>query len=565
MLASQPQNFSERSEKPAVVFDLPKRNNSQLEIISAVQGELALTRLNAGGHIDQLQRQYGLLSICSTSVTIDCAWVALGGSIIIGLPNGGPPGIIWELLVACLYYCLIAASIAELASSIPSSGGVYHWASVTAGRYGRVVGFFTGFINFYGWIFALSSIVFIPANIFVDMYALFHQDTYMRQAWHVYLAFVLINVACLLVVVFRNRWLPLIQRMGSVAVVGGGIVTVVILAVLPRQHASAASVFTTWNNQTGWPSGVAFLTGMLNGAYAIGTPDAVAHIAEELPSPRNDLPKAVAAQMIVGTLTSFVFAIAIMFAITDLDAVLNTGTAFPLAEIYHQATENTAVTFVLLLLIILAQVGCLLGTYTVVGRCWWALARDNATPFSTFFAKVSIDLSCPVRSTVFCCMFVSAFLSHPLLSMFVLMALAVISSLGFGAIQLGSSAAFSDLVGSFVILTTTSYLLAILPHLLSRLSTGGSNVGEGPFWMGPIFGPIINAIAVSLIVLTNAVYCFPYFLPVNEASEMNYNSVLLVGLVILTVIWWFVHGKERYPGPNVPNPCVIRQGMEGMI
>ncbi|KAJ3719016.1 amino acid/polyamine transporter I [Lentinula guzmanii] len=365
----------------------------------------------------------------------------------------------------------------------------------------------------------------------------------MRQAWHVYLAFVLINVSCLLVVVFRNRWLPLIQRMGSVAVVGGGIVTVVILAVLPRQHASAASVFTTWNNQTGWPSGVAFLTGMLNGAYAIGTPDAVAHIAEELPSPRNDLPKAVAAQMIVGTLTSFVFAIAIMFAITDLDAVLNTGTAFPLAEIYHQATENTAVTFVLLLLIILAQVGCLLGTYTVVGRCWWALARDNATPFSTFFAKVSIDLSCPVRSTVFC----------------------FISCLGFGAIQLGSPAAFSDLVGSFVILTTTSYLLAILPHLLSRLSTGGSNVSEGPFWMGPIFGPIINAIAVSLIVLTNAVYCFPYFLPVNEASEMNYNSVLLVGLVILTVIWWFVHGKERYPGPNVPKPCVIRQGMEGMI
>ncbi|KAJ3821735.1 choline transport protein [Lentinula raphanica] len=549
VLASRTPILSERSEKQTIAFELSDKNGSQLEIVGTAQDEPSLTRLNASGHIDQLQRQYSLLSICSTSVTIDCAWVALGGSIVIGLSNGGPPGIIWELLVACFYYSFIAASIAELASSIPSSGGVYHWASVTAGRFGRIVGFFTGFVNFYGWIFALASIVFIPANVFVDMYALFHQDTYKRQSWHVYLAFVLINVSCLMVVVFRNRWLPFIQRMGSVAVVGGGIVTVVILAALPRQHASAASVFTTWSNQTGWPSGVAFLTGMLNGAYTIGTPDAITHIAEELPNPKRDLPKAVAVQMIIGTLTSFAFAIAIMFAITDLDAVLNTGTSFPLAEIYHQATENTAVTFILLLLIILAQVGCVLGTYTVVGRCWWALARDNATPFSEFFSQVSIDLSCPIPSTVFCCASVQFF------------SLSFLLCLGFGAIQLGSPTAFSDLVGSFVILTTTSYLLAILPHLLSRLSISGPNVPVGPFWMGKFLGPIINAMAVFLILLTNTLYCFPYFLPVEQASEMNYNSVILVGLVVLTVLWWFVHGKGRYPGTHVPNSDLIGFGM----
>jgi choline transport protein len=101
-------------------------------------------KLNASGHADQLQRQYSLWSICSTSVSIDCAWVAFGGSIVLGLSNGGPPGIIWELVAACFYYSFIAASIAELSSSLPSAGGVYHWASVTAGRYGRIVGFFTG-------------------------------------------------------------------------------------------------------------------------------------------------------------------------------------------------------------------------------------------------------------------------------------------------------------------------------------------------------------------------------------------------------------------------------------
>lgn len=42
---------------------------------------------------------------------------------------------------------------------------------------------------------------------------------------------------------------------------------------------------------------------MLNGAYTIGTPDAITHIAEELPNPKRDLPKAIAAQMVIGTLS----------------------------------------------------------------------------------------------------------------------------------------------------------------------------------------------------------------------------------------------------------------------
>lgn len=47
--------------------------------------------VNASGHRDQLQRQYGLLSICGLALTIDNAWVALGGSIAVSismLPRG---------------------------------------------------------------------------------------------------------------------------------------------------------------------------------------------------------------------------------------------------------------------------------------------------------------------------------------------------------------------------------------------------------------------------------------------------------------------------------------------
>lgn len=39
--------------------------------------------VNASGHEDELQRQYGIWSLCGLALTIDNAWVALGGSIIV--------------------------------------------------------------------------------------------------------------------------------------------------------------------------------------------------------------------------------------------------------------------------------------------------------------------------------------------------------------------------------------------------------------------------------------------------------------------------------------------------
>jgi len=101
---------------------LQDESNRRISIVSK-EG----TIVNASGHKDQLQRQYGLLSICGLALNIDNAWIAFGGSLSVAVLNGGPPGILYEFIVACSYYAFIGASIAELASAIPSSGGVYHW------------------------------------------------------------------------------------------------------------------------------------------------------------------------------------------------------------------------------------------------------------------------------------------------------------------------------------------------------------------------------------------------------------------------------------------------------
>ncbi|CAK3985844.1 Choline transport [Lecanosticta acicola] len=504
--------------EPELALKGTNESNRRTSIISKA-GEI----INASGHRDQLKRQYGLLEICGLALTIDNAWIAFAGSLSVSVLNGGPPGILYEYILASSYYALIGASIAELASAIPSSGGVYHWASVTPGpSYGRMLGFFTGSLNFFGWIFDLASIISIPANVVVQMYALFHPD-FVIEPWHSYVAFVCILWLVTAFVILCNRLIPYLQHAGLFLIIVGGLVTIIVLAAMPKQHATNSFVWTDWTNLTGLPDGVAFLAGVLNGAFTIGTPDAVTHLAEELPNPKVDLPKAVFAQVGLGFVTAFVFAITLFYGINDLDAVVNSNGSFPLAEAYAQATGSRGATFGLLLIVFLSIMLCAVGTVLMLGRLWWVLARDNATPFPAFFSQVNEKLSCPVQATILCS----------------------ILTTGFGAIQLGSSKAFTDLVGSFIILTSTSYLLAILPHVLTKRQ----NVPPGPFWMG-FTGYIVNGAACALIVFFNIFFCWPYAYPVT-VSGMNYNSVILVGVVVLTIFWWIVHGLRKYPGPKL--------------
>ncbi|CDH15781.1 uncharacterized protein ZBAI_07568 [Zygosaccharomyces bailii ISA1307] len=101
-----------------------------------------------------LEKRFSLTSAIAAGILTGNTWTALGGAIVASLYNGGPPGIIYEFVAVSVFYWLIAASIAELASAIPAAGGVYHWASVTPGRkWGPVCGWFAGWFDFLAWNF----------------------------------------------------------------------------------------------------------------------------------------------------------------------------------------------------------------------------------------------------------------------------------------------------------------------------------------------------------------------------------------------------------------------------
>jgi amino acid transporter len=190
--------------------------------------------------------------------------------------------VLYGLIIVSIFYALISASLAELASAIPSAGGVYHWSSVVAGRYGRAAGFFTGYLNACAWLLSAASMSSILGNEAVAMYLLRNPEVEWRS-WQPFIVFQIVLWMCCGIVCLGNRYLPLLNRIALVLSMGGLFITIVVLAAMPRGHrASNAQVWKTYYNETGgWSDAICFLSGLLNAAFAVGTPDCISHLSEE--------------------------------------------------------------------------------------------------------------------------------------------------------------------------------------------------------------------------------------------------------------------------------------------
>lgn len=491
------------------------RNSTEID---TVRQEAAL------GHKQELSRNFGLWSVTSLGIVIANSWAATGGTIVTALMNGGPMALLYGLILVSVFYTAISASLAELASSMPSAGGVYYWSTILSGKHGRAAGFFTGYLNACAWLLSASSMSSMLGNEAVAMYLLRHSDI-TWNSWQVFIVFQIVNWTCCAIVCLGNRFIPLINRLALILSMLGLFATIVVLAAMPKTHASSTQVWKTYYNMTGgWSDGVCFMTGLLNAAFAVGVPDCISHLSEEVPKPQVKVPQGIMRQMLTAFSTSFIYLIALFYSIQDIDLVFDSSSGyFPTAEIYRQATGTTTGAIGLIAVLFLATFPTLIGTFVTGGRMWWSLARDGATPFSNYFAQVHPTLNCPVRAT--CAMS------------------ALVTCLG--CIYVGSTTAFQALISSFIVLSTLSYFGAILPHVL----TGRRNIVPGPFFMGRKLGMVVNIASLAYILVTVVFFCFPQVMPVT-AQNMNYTSVITVGLMSLVSIWWFIRGRTEYRGPQ---------------
>ncbi|KAL9608625.1 MAG: hypothetical protein Q9204_009221 [Flavoplaca sp. TL-2023a] len=183
----------------------PRRDHDDKEAVSTATASATptddATFINASGHREQLDRNFGIVSIICYATTAGNCWVSLGGTIEPQSPN-------W--LHQCRPLQEVRLNRTLRVQSPLTIKTVYHWATITGGKYGRMAGFFAGWWNFLGWLLALASVCQIVGAQTVSMYAAFHPE-FVAQQWHVFVSFLAITWISYATVLLANRRLPIVR------------------------------------------------------------------------------------------------------------------------------------------------------------------------------------------------------------------------------------------------------------------------------------------------------------------------------------------------------------------
>jgi choline transport protein len=299
-------------------------------------------RLAQLGYASELKRNFSLISMLGLAFAILNSWTALSASLSLALPSGGPTSVIWGLVTAGVCNLCLAASLAEFLSAYPTAGGQYHWVAVISWpKWMPILSWITAYINVFGWIALTASGGLLGSQLIVGTIHLFHAD-YEAQPWHQFLIYIGYTLAAFAINAYGNRLMPLITKAAFFwSITGFTVISITVLACASPNYQSGAFVFTDFINTTGWPDGVAWLLGLLQGGFGLTAYDAVAHMVEEIPSPEINGPKIMIGCVAIGVFTGVIFLMILLFSLKDVDTVISSSSG-PLLQIYYDATNSKA-------------------------------------------------------------------------------------------------------------------------------------------------------------------------------------------------------------------------------
>jgi choline transport protein len=185
-------------------------------------------------------------------------------------------------------------------------------------------------------------------------------------------------------------------------------------------------------------------------------------------------------------------------------------------------------------------VGLLIVTFCViaaslasVSRITWAWARDGGLP--TWFAQIHPRHRVPIRA-----------LWLPII---------IVSVLSLFAI---GNDATNTIFGAFTSLASlglySSYIIAICCMLHARFTGRIGDSPQAPLQYGEWRLPKGAGLPLNIYALLWTIYLtiwlpFPTTLPVT-AFNMNYSGPIYIAVLLLSIVYWFVWGKSKWPGLN---------------
>ena len=467
------------------------------------------------GYEQELHRHMGGFSNFAISFSIIC--ILAGGisafPLALGGAGGASIGIGW--LVGGLFAAIVALAMAQISSSYPTAGGLYHWGSILGGK---GFGWTTAWFNLLGLIFVVASVNFGVYDFFFKGLALplLGVDVsgfgYSHQIF--YIALFTISQAIL---IYRfPKFTTKITDLSGYLIF---IITIVLVLSLLAYHEGSLefSRLFTFTNYTGtegspWPASEGmvfpFLLGLLLAVYTITGFDASAHTSEETRDAAKTVPKGIVSSVVYSVIFGYILICTFVLVLPDIPTGVKNGFGF-FAELLK--TLPSTLQLVLGLSILLVNYLCGLACLTSTSRMMFAFARVGGLPASAFLRKVDPTLKTPVAAV-----WVSAIL-------------AIAATL--------YAAAFSVLaVGCAVFL----YISYIMPTAAGILAEGKTWKHKGPFDLGGM-SKLIGVLAViggGFLVIVG-------IQPPNE--KVLY---LTIAMLFAMAIFWFVFGEsKRFKGP----------------
>ncbi|MBI3504167.1 MAG: amino acid permease [Proteobacteria bacterium] len=454
--------------------------------------------LHQYGYAQELLRDMGGFANFAVSFTIISVITGIAMLFGHGLNYGGPAinGYGWPLVT--VFTLAVAASMAEIASAIPTAGAMYHWSAVLGGP---GWGWFTAWFNFIGQMTITAGIdygiaIFLAGLLGTESHALI-----LAMYAALLVSHGLVNHYGIRIVAFMNDFSAWYHIALTAAIV------VAFVGFAPRKPLSFAFMtgFTTAKSGYAW----AFLVGLLQNQWIYTGYDASAHITEETMDPRRNAPWGMILAVLVSFVAGYAILLAVTLAIQDLPAAAAAKNPFIFVA---ETALGPAFGKALLCAILVAMWCCGLSSVTANARMIFAFARDGGMPCSKPLARVS-----PTYRT-------------PAAAVWVSVVLAFLAAIYSGA--------FNVVVSISTIGLYVSYILPVV--LVLRERRRGRWTKLGPWNLGR-WGALVNVVAIAWTAFISILFVAPP----NELTGYT-----MAGVTVILVVYYFAWARSRFKGPH---------------
>lgn len=463
--------------------------------------DLNLQRL---GYTQKLDRAVTPFASFCVGFAVISATTAVYAGFGFGVGKAGP-AFVWTVPIVCIVFALWAVIAADLAVKLPLAGYAYQW---TTRLVSPSLGWFTGYLGLIGFISGFTGVAFTFAQYFAGLVG---WDASTPDLVGTTAAVLLV---CVLINVYGVRLATAINNVGVLLeiILTVGITTfVLIFVVLVKHHGQPLSYLASHRGAASGPYLLAWLLSSLGTIFGLLGVEAGADLAEETKSARRVIPRTMF--MALGTAALIEFFMYVTFLLATGDPKSVNGSATPIQEIISSQISPGFADFVVAIALtnILA---CVLANMLVATRLIYAMARDNMTPFATFFSRVSPQHKVPTNAVWG----------------------ATVISIFFLATALFSETAFAYILGMATLGFFGVYTLTTIGMMVADRRGTFPESEPGLFDLGRLRRPVHLVGIISFIVVMAALTLLPDFRP---------NLRPLAVLLVLGGAWWLFVLRRR--------------------